>query len=477
MGKQNRIAMFFVVMLCLAGFVYAQDYALFSGKFYDLKEGEEKIEFEFYNGTYSICEEEKKTIPLLIANIGKNDNNYTLNALGASWADLNVKEFSLPKKGSGVVLLGLSPGKGASGVYGLKISAESSFGRVKKDLSLDINVEKCYSLSMDIEKESDKACGGTKKKYAGEVANDGTRKGDVRLILKGPNWVSIDKSAFSVNANGSQRFELEADVPASAKGTFNVFAVAVAENLPSLKSEKSLSIEAVPKYDCHKADIIADAEITNRYSNDYSQIKLRNIGIMQTTYEISLEAPQWVSIWPKKLIVNPEQTGILNLNINPAPETAEGTYAIRVNSKFEDIAYSKDINIVLGKENKFLKWSKSFLIFYKYYIYALLFVAAVLFLFRRQITGKIKAAYRNYKIRQSRLKALEKARKARQEKIKGKKDAKNARRSNATILIFIALVAVASVLANLIEFVRIYYAYIIGGILISFLVIYFIEKR
>ena len=45
MKKVFVFLLVFVLLLNLFSFVYAQDYALFSGKFYELKQGEEKIEF------------------------------------------------------------------------------------------------------------------------------------------------------------------------------------------------------------------------------------------------------------------------------------------------------------------------------------------------------------------------------------------------------------------------------------------------
>ena len=52
-------------------------------------------------------------------------------------------------------------------------------------------------------------------------------------------------------------------MPANAKGVFDVVVSAAIKNLPSIKSEKKLSIEVVPEYDCYKADIIAYAKIIN----------------------------------------------------------------------------------------------------------------------------------------------------------------------------------------------------------------------
>ncbi len=421
-GVLKKALGFFIVFLFLINFVYAQiaarelafDYSLFSGEFYSLKEGEEKIDFKFYNGTYRICSNERKTIPILVVNQGNAVNKYSLEALGAGWLKLNVNEFSLPKKQNGVVFLELEPGQDASGKYSIKINAMSSVGNLKKELSLGIHVENCYSVDLELEKEEDKVCGGTKQQYEGEIINRGKERNDVELTIKGPNWTSIGKNIFSIAPEDKERFDLNADVPANAKGSFDVLVSAAVENFPSIKPEKKLSIEAVPKYDCYKAEVVSDETIKNYFSEVYVPIKIRNDGMNQATYGISLEGPNWLSLEPENLTINPGQLGNINLNINPNANISEGTYTAKINIKFDDIVYSRNIGIVL-KKNQFSKL-KSFFVFYQYYVYVVLFVVIILLVFRRKISSAIKAKYKNYKIRRARLRALKKARAARARK-------------------------------------------------------------
>lgn len=410
--------MLFLVFLYSASFAYAQDYALASGKFYDLKEGEEKIKFEQFNGAYNICENEEKTIPILITNKANTDNKYSLEVIGASWGRLNANEFSLPKKQSGVVFLNLNPLQGTNGMYDVKVSGVSSTGKIKRALNLEINVEKCYSVKLELEAAKDKICGGTEKQYKGNIVNDGKSKIEAEVSLQAPNWISIDKNSFSIDANANKAFVLNVDVPSDAGGIFNVVAKAAIKNLSSIKSEKNFEIEVVPRYDCYKAEVVADEKIKNYFSEVYAQIKIRNAGMNQATYGVSLEGPNWLSLEPENLTIDPGQPGNINLNINPNANISEGTYTAKINIKFDDIAYSRSIDIVL-KKNKFSKL-KSFFVFYQAYIYPVLFIVILLLIFRLKITNSIKTKYKNYRLRKARLKALEKARKARQEKRKNK---------------------------------------------------------
>lgn len=236
---------------------------------------------------------------------------------------------------------------------------------------------------------------------------------------------------------------------------------------------------------------LKDATIKNYYSNEYVPIKIANSGIKRASYDIILDAPDWISIEPKNISINPQQFGNLNLHINPDAQAAAGAYAIKISLKSGDAVYSRNIGIVL-KKRQFLKGLKLFFVFYKYYIYAALFISAVLFAFRRRIiSGKIKAKYKNYKVRRARLRALKAARKARQLKIQIKKlekaqlEAKKiSKPKRKRVLLFITPVVAALILFFSIyrldfpvskEFIKTYYAYFIAGILIALFIIFMIE--
>ena len=400
-----KLACILIGLLLLINPAYAQDYSMVSGNFYELKQGQEKFEFRSFNETYRMCEFDERAIPILFANKdANNEDMYSLDIKGASFAGLNVEEFSLQKKQSGIVLVTLNPGENTSGEYGIVVGALSSAGNLRKEVVIDVKVEKCNAMDMQLQQEYDRVCGGEKKKYAGEIINLGTEKIGVGLAAKKPVWADVDRNDFLISPRLKEEFEIGIDVPDSEQGTFYISLSSVINSLPSIKSEKTLKIDAVPKYDCYKAEVISDDRIKNYFSASYIPIKIKNIGIRKAEYEVGIEGSDWMAIEPSKLIVNPGQRGNVNLILSPVSTVSEGAYPVRINVRLDDITYSRAIEIILSKDRMNGIWH--FLVFYEAYIYLIFVLIAVLLLF----SPKIRKSYRNYRLRKARLNALEKAR-------------------------------------------------------------------
>jgi len=325
-----------------------------------------------------------------------------------------------------------------------------------------VNIVNAFNLN--IEQEEDLVCGGVKKQYRGEITNDGNQRSSVHLTVRGPNWANLDKNVFPISADSSEEFVLNTNIPAHAKGFFDVVVSATIGSVPPIKLEKNLRMEVVPTYDCYKANIIADEKIINYYSNVDFPIKIINVGVKQADYEINLEGPNWISIEPKELSVNPRQSANLSLNINPDAEVSSRTYPIKINLKLDNgIVYSKNVEIVLIKA-PIIKELKSSPVFYQYYIYAVLLIILVLLIFRLRTSGKMKRSHR----------------KSRKSKYKSKRIKKH----RAWILFLIGLIIIASLIFFSIykydfpvskTFIRTYYGHFLAGILISLFIIFLIE--
>ncbi|MBI5065282.1 PGF-pre-PGF domain-containing protein [Candidatus Woesearchaeota archaeon] len=70
---------------------------------------------------------------------------------------------------------------------------------------------------------------------------------------------------------------------------------------------------------------------TNEFTEQKISVDLKNVGRIQSTYEVRLEGPEWMILSKKSLVVEPGQTEKINLQLNPTREKVQdGTYSAKL---------------------------------------------------------------------------------------------------------------------------------------------------
>jgi len=400
-------------------FTRCYDYSLDQGKV--VEEVEESLNFLQHDSSYSLCRDEQKSIPVLITNNENFENRYKLFLDSPEWTGLNVNSISLGAKKSGIFLINFDT-TNIGGEFDFKLNVISELGKVQRKKNIGVNVQDCYALELDL-KEEDIICGGEKKNYDIIIKNPVTFEKNVKLELDAPEWVNVQNASFYLGPVKEKTLTLNANPEDDVSGSFLVKVSALIEDKTRLVDD--LKLDVTPKLVCYEADISTKASVTNFYSQDFFSAKVKNNGIKKATYDVSLEGPSWVSVSPDTLELNPGQTGNLNLIVNPGTDVNPETYGIKINLESNDAVYSKSVDIVLRKENEFVKKLKATLKIYQYYIYILIVIIILIIIFRKQISkvkNNTKKGYEKYKIKTERLKALKLARKEREEEKKKKKE-------------------------------------------------------
>ncbi|MAE42641.1 hypothetical protein CMO93_02630 [Candidatus Woesearchaeota archaeon] len=432
------------------------DYSLDHGKIVD--DVKESVDYSQHEGSYSLCSDEQKSIPILITNNENFENSFNLFLDAPGWAKLNAGSASLGAKSSGIFLIDFDT-TDVNGDFNLKLAAISKLGKVQRKKSIGVSVDECYALEVELEKEQDMVCGGENKRYAVIVKNSGTLRQDVELEVEGADWagfgnkiletkdendVELSESnneskivdnepesmfngntAFELNSDEEKTAELNLNPPDELSGNFIIKVHAVPDNKAELRSSDAINIDVVDKLTCYQSNINAKSSVTNIYKEDLFFAKVTNDGIKKITYAVSLEGPSWVSVSPQTLELNPGQIGNLNLNINPLEDTDPGNYGVKINLEGEGALYSENINIKLRKETELEKNLKSAVKENKYYIYLLIFIIILLVIFRKRIIkvkNRVTDRYKKYKIRQERKRNLRLARQERQEEKKKQRE-------------------------------------------------------
>ena len=408
---------------------------------YDLEQGnvlekaEESIKFLQHDGSYLICKnerenskkefsgvhkdklyEQQKLIPILITNNENFGNRYRLFLDAPEWALLNVNNAMLDAKKSGIFLINLDT-MDVEGEFSFKLSAISELGKVQRKKNIDVSVEDCYALELELEKEKDVICGGEDKTYSILVKNPLALTRNVKLELGAPEWASLENVSFVDLKSGEKKIAtLSLSPEDDVSGSFSVNVFAIIENKSKLANE--IKIDVVPKWECYKAEIDAKTSINNFYNEDFFFAKVKNNGIKKISYSVNLEGVSWVSASPKTLELNPGQTGNLNLNVNPGKDVEPGTYGVKIILESDDMLYSKNVGIVLKKENEFTKRLKEGIRFYQYYIYLSVLLIILIIIFIKPISR----SYNKYKVRRVRLRALKLAMEKRKEEKRKEKE-------------------------------------------------------
>jgi len=398
-------------------FLECYDYSLEHGEVTDT---EDKVEFIAHDGSYELCKNGQKAIPILITNNENFANIYRLKMDAPEWASLNANEVRLNAKKSGVLLINYDT-TNIEGEFKFRIDAISRLGEVNRKKSIEVDVGKCYALDVEIEKDEDVICGGEENTYDVTVENIGTLGSNIAVDVEGPEWAGIGNASFYLESGEEKTLELEINPENDVSGNFLVEVFSAANNKTGLRFSDAISFGVVSSTACYQAEIDAKTSVTNFYSREFIYARIKNNGIRNANYSISVDGPSWANANSKNLELKPGQSGNVNLEINPGSDVEESVFDVKLNVESNGQIYSKDIKVSVRKENEFARKLKSTFRFYQYYVYLFLAILALAIIFRKQI-GKardsIKKRHEKYKARRERLAALRAAREEKEEERK-----------------------------------------------------------
>ncbi len=391
-------------------FLACYDYDISLGDIQDFEEDTESVSYIEHEGSFEVCGETKKVMPVLIENKESYGNIYEVALKGAHWASLNVNEFQLQGNQRGLVLITLEPPKDSNNTYILTLDAATKLGENKKSAEIDLIVDNCFQAELDITKSTAKICGGDLETYEVNVKNKGKFTETLNLGVEGPEFAAI-KEELQLDPNEEKTTKLEIKTSKDEKGDFNVKVIASNENIIA---QDDISLEVIQRKVCYNTIIGFRALLKNRYSHEIFPVSVSNRGLEKESYEVSIDGPSWVSIIPNELELNPEQKGNINLNIDPNEDVKEGNYEITIKAESVNEVYSKKVNIELKKENPMLRKIKGTIKFYQYYLYLLIFIIIIILIFWSPIKKQIKKRKQEYekkKERERKRRELEEARK------------------------------------------------------------------
>lgn len=369
----------------------------FGISFGEMLEPEDKLGFSHHEGKYTICKGDIKKIPVLVINKANMSNNlfFGINGEGAEFASLSQQSAALKEEQKGMISLNLEPDD--IGNYSIFFDVTQERGEVKKTYKLNVESEECYELSIDME-EADieggagKICSGETTHHDLKITNEGRFKESFNLSAD-KEWAGFDSSIIDIEpgeegiaklglaplVNDTGRYDLE--VRASIVGT-------------NVEDNDMISIKVLPRESCYSAKIIAN----NLYGIDSFgkkiALKIKNTGIKEADFDITLEGPAWASISQNKISLAEGETKGLNIFAKPGTDIAFGAYNASVTLRKDELSYSKNITLELSNQEQILSKLKLYFNYYIYYaitgIVLLIAVLAIVILLKKAVPKQKK---------------------------------------------------------------------------------------
>ncbi len=222
------------------------DFSVELGNRFTITEEPVNMNFTTHKGAYSICEGEKEAIPILITN-NVDASNYKLKLKGKKWSVLSGNYLRLLKNQQGIVYLSLMPPKGLEETYELKLTATNENTKTKTTTPIEIKVEKCYGLELNLPVEQDSVCGCRLINYNLSVKNKGKFNEIVGFIIDAPRWVSLSNQTLYINSSKEEIVEILVDVPCEKTGGYNIEIMGSLATNPKIEDNALINLNVIHK--------------------------------------------------------------------------------------------------------------------------------------------------------------------------------------------------------------------------------------
>lgn len=280
--------------------------------------------------TQAICACEQKSFTLTLSNLGNYLENYVLSVEGPAkdWINLSSEEITLGSNKSTTITAYVMTPCNIKGSYEVNFVAKSKSEYAKANAKANIDVVSCYDYSISTEKTYYSVCEAEKLTIPVKIKNFGTQSNIYKINMKGPSWTTLDLKQITMEKDKERTFNIVAQPPYKIQGNFTIFLEVMSEYGKVLKKH-DVRIDVAKCYDVSVTIEEDKDKMCNALSNTYSVV-VRNTGNFQNTYDIILEAPEWVTISEKRLTLNTSKEKSIILDVHPPYDTKEGTYEIKV---------------------------------------------------------------------------------------------------------------------------------------------------
>ena len=279
---------------------------------------------------------------LLLRNSGEYRENYELDVKGDG-VTLSNNVIALNPGESKTIYAYVDAGEHDEGVNQFNVVAKTSSGNIIEAGGAVLNINPCYDFDVIADRNTFSICDGEKDSAQLTVTNLGSTDNVYSLLLEAPEWVNVDKNSIELRKGSNGVVSLEMSPDYGVEGSFNI----VVKTIPKYGYdviEDSYSVD-VKKCNNVDVDIVKIDETMCRDEKLGYDAVIYNNGMVAKDYDLSLNAPDWISLSDENVNLDATEKKTVLLNVDNA---SVGSYGVSVRADAVDGSVSSEDKFILN---------------------------------------------------------------------------------------------------------------------------------
>lgn len=311
----------------------------------------------------TMCVNENKYVPVIIKNTGAVKNTYDLKLNGYPlFVSLEKTQIELEAGEETTVNMIVLPQAKDKRYYNFTLIVTSELGDIEVKQDILMNVESCYSLSVEIQGDKPlKLCEG-ENTVPVKIINNGESEEEIELYLYDEAFASeLEKDSITLDA-GEEKFVDITLFESNMSKSYSIFVTAKIGNKDIREEWKDeQKIELLNYQDCVQPTY-EYVKLNARYEQSNVAIKVKNIGVKKTDYIIDYDGSDFIKPVERKINLDSNEQGFINLELYAndaeyAPnETQYFTLTLIGDVDGADVEYVQQFELQMSGEPFYETW-------------------------------------------------------------------------------------------------------------------------
>ncbi|MCF7871692.1 hypothetical protein K9L97_01540 [Candidatus Woesearchaeota archaeon] len=266
------------------------------------------------------CVNEKTRIPIDIKNNGKVDNEYTINLQNTpSFIKTTENTISIEKGKEKQTYLEIQPT--AEGEHTITINTESKKGDLKTSQNTTIKTLNCFDMQVEIQgPKPQELCTG-KHEIPIKIHNNGLNDEKIKLWLYDPTEITqLEDQELEISAGETEQTKLLIEKYERTEEFTIYVSATIHEKDVNQIFKDSQKIIIKDNYQCTQLEF-PEKSLKVRYEENYATIPIKNIGILETNYNIKYEGPKFIELQTEEIEIKSQETEYIQIKLYANQET------------------------------------------------------------------------------------------------------------------------------------------------------------